>query len=30
VIVFADGEPRERVVGVRPRAHFERAFADWL
>src|SRR5207302_1081496 len=27
VIVFAGGEPRETLVGARPRAHFERAVA---
>jgi thioredoxin 1 len=30
VMLFEGGEPRETVVGARPRAHFERAFADWL
>ena len=30
VILFAGGEIGERVVGVRPREHFERAFAAWL
>jgi thioredoxin 1 len=30
VIVFADGEPREKVIGARPLAHFERTFAQWL
>jgi thioredoxin 1 len=30
VILFADGEPRETIVGARPRAHYERAFADYL
>jgi thioredoxin 1 len=30
VILFADGEPRETVVGARPRAYFERAFEPWL
>jgi thioredoxin 1 len=30
VTLFAGGEPRTTVVGARPRAHFERAFADWL
>lgn len=30
VILFAEGEVQERVVGVRPRDHFERAFGDWL
>jgi thioredoxin 1 len=27
VIVFKDGEPRETLVGARPRAHYERALA---
>ena len=30
VILFASGEPRETVIGARPRSHFERAFAAWL
>ena len=30
VILFAGGEAKATVVGARPRAHFERAFADWL
>jgi thioredoxin len=30
VILFTGGERRETVVGARPRAHFERVFADWL
>jgi thioredoxin 1 len=30
VILFEGGEARETVVGARPRAHFERAFAPWL
>jgi thioredoxin 1 len=30
VILFADGEARETVVGARPRSHYERAFADYL
>jgi|SRR5581483_5974366 len=30
VILFADGEPRETLVGARPRAQYERAFADYL
>jgi thioredoxin len=30
VIAFEDGEPRETVVGARPRGHFEQAFAAWL
>jgi thioredoxin len=30
VILFADGDVQQRVVGVRPRDHFEQAFASWL
>jgi len=30
VILFADGEPQETLVGARPRSHFERTFAPWL
>ena len=30
VTLFEGGEPRETVIGARPRAHFERAFAAWL
>jgi thioredoxin len=30
VILFADGEARETVVGARSLAHFERAFASWI
>jgi thioredoxin 1 len=30
VILFADGEPRETVVGTRSRGHYEKAFADYL
>jgi thioredoxin 1 len=30
VILFEGGEPRATVVGARPRAHFERTFAEWL
>jgi thioredoxin 1 len=29
-ILFEGGKPRETVVGARPRAHYERAFAAWL
>ncbi len=29
-IVFADGEPRDTVIGARPRKHYERALADFL
>jgi thioredoxin 1 len=30
VMLFAGGEPRETVVGARPRAYFEKAFGAWL
>jgi thioredoxin 1 len=30
VILFEAGEPRETVIGARPRSHFEQAFAAWL
>jgi thioredoxin 1 len=30
VTLFEGGEARETVIGARPRAHFERAFAAWL
>ena len=30
VMLFEDGEPRETVIGARPRAHFEHAFERWL
>ena len=30
VILFEGGEARETLVGARPRAHYERAFADYL
>ena len=29
-ILFEDGRPQETVVGARPRAHYERAWARWL
>ena len=29
-MLFEGGEPRETVLGARPRGHFERAFARWL
>ena len=29
-ILFEGGEPRETVVGARPRKHFEHAWAAWL
>jgi len=30
VILFESGQPRSTVVGARPRAHFEKAWAEWL
>jgi len=30
VILFQGGEPRETVVGARPRGQFEQAWARWL
>jgi thioredoxin 1 len=30
VILFADGEPRETVIGARPAKHFREAFASYL
>jgi thioredoxin-like negative regulator of GroEL len=30
VILFQGGEPRETVVGARPRSHYEQAWAQWL
>jgi thioredoxin 1 len=30
VIVFDGGEPRETIVGARPKRHFERALAGYL
>jgi thioredoxin 1 len=29
-ILFEAGEPRETVIGARPRSHFEQAWAAWL
>jgi thioredoxin 1 len=29
-ILFADGEPRETLVGARPRKHYKRALEPWL
>jgi len=29
-ILFEEGEPRETVIGARPRSHFEEAWANWL
>ena len=30
VILFADGEARQTVLGARPKKHFARTFADYL
>jgi thioredoxin 1 len=30
VILFEGGEPRETVVGARPRSYYEQAWAEWL
>jgi thioredoxin 1 len=30
VILFEGGEPRQALVGARPRGHFEQAFGAWL
>jgi thioredoxin 1 len=30
VILFEGGEPRETVVGARPRSHYEQAWAAWF
>ena len=30
VILFANGEPQETLVGARPRGHFVKAFGAWL
>jgi thioredoxin 1 len=29
-ILFENGEPKETVVGARPRSYFENAWAQWL
>jgi thioredoxin 1 len=29
-ILFEDGQPRETVVGARPRSYYEQAWAQWL
>jgi thioredoxin 1 len=29
-ILFENGEPREIVVGARPRSYYEQAWAEWL
>ena len=30
VVLFADGEPQETVVGARPKSHYEGAWQRWL
>jgi thioredoxin 1 len=30
VILFAEGEPRQRVFGARPKKHFAKSFAAYL
>jgi thioredoxin 1 len=30
VMLFEGGEPRQALVGARPRGHFEQAFGAWL
>ena len=30
VILFEGGEPRETVIGARPRSYYEQAWATWL
>jgi thioredoxin 1 len=30
VMLFAGGEPRETVVGARPKKHFEKTFSAYL
>jgi thioredoxin 1 len=30
VMLFAEGEPRETLVGARPAGHFREAFSDYL
>jgi thioredoxin 1 len=29
-ILFEDGEPKEAVIGARPRSFYEEAWSDWL
>jgi thioredoxin 1 len=29
-ILFEDGEPRDTVIGARPRSYYERVWAPWL
>jgi thioredoxin 1 len=30
VILFEGGEPRDTVIGARPRSHYEQAWASWF
>ncbi len=30
VVLFEGGEPRETVVGARPRSHYEASWSQWL
>ncbi len=30
VVLFEAGEPRETVIGARPRSHYESAWSKWL
>ena len=30
VILFEGGEPKDTVVGARPKSHFEKSWAEWL
>jgi len=30
VILFEGGEPRETVIGARPKSHYEGAWQQWL
>ena len=30
VVLFDEGEPKETVVGARPRSHYESAWSQWL
>jgi thioredoxin 1 len=29
-ILFAAGQPQEKVIGARPRSHYEKTWATWL
>jgi thioredoxin-like negative regulator of GroEL len=30
VMLFEGGSPHETLIGARPKAHYQRAFARWL